>query len=369
MDTSGGRRLCLFCEKWASGGIESFLFNLLTHMELDGLEVDLVTAQLCQSVFAQPLQGLGVRFVELAGDPRRLKENSRQFRALLRRRRYDVVHLNLFQGLSLSYAKLAADAGVPIRIAHSHNAALRKSPGRPLKLALHRWGRKRFAGYATHLWACSAPAARFLFGQDTPYTFIPNGVDTGRFRFDLQARAQVRQELGCGDKLVVGNVGRLCEQKNQDFLLDVFQEVRLRRGDSVLLLVGEGEARSKLEEKARALGLEDRVIFYGATDKVERLLWAMDVLAMPSRFEGLPVTGVEAQAAGLPCLFSDRITQECGLSAQAAFLPLEAGPQTWAEQLLGLATMADRAAGGDAVAATGFDIGRVAAQIRGTWME
>lgn len=352
MDTSGTRRLCLFCEKWASGGIESFLFNLLTHIELDGLEVDLVTAQLCQSVFTQPLQGLGVRFVELSGSPRRLRENSRQFRDLLRRRHYDVVHLNLFQALSLSYAKLAADAGVPVRIAHSHNAALRKSPGRPLKLALHRWGRKRFARYATHLWACSAPAARFLFGQDTPYTFIPNGVDTGRFRFDLQARARIRQELGCGDKLVAGNVGRLCQQKNQDFLLEVFARLRQDRPDSLLLLVGQGEDRGALEEKAKSLGLEEGVLFYGATDRVESLYWAMDVFLLPSRFEGLPVSLVEAQAAGLPALCSPAVTREVALT-QVDFLPLE--PRLWAQAIVNVKTM-DRPAAAGTVAAAGFDI-------------
>lgn len=353
MDTSGTRRLCLFCEKWASGGIESFLFNLLTHMELDGLEVDLVAAQLCESVFTQRLQALGVRFVELTGDPRRLRENSRRFRALLRQRHYDVAHLNLFQALSLSYAKLAAEAGVPVRVVHSHNAALRKSLGRPLKLALHRWGRKRYGKYATHRWACSAPAAEFMFGPDAGYRFIPNGIETARFRFDPAGRDEARRELGVEEgTLVLGNVGRLCEQKNQSFLLEVLARLRQDRPDSLLLLVGQGEDRPALEEKAKSLGLEGAVLFYGATGRVEPLYWAMDVFLLPSRFEGLPVSLVEAQAAGLPALCSPAVTGEAAL-ARVDFLPLE--PPLWAQAIVNGKTT-DRTAGAGTVAAAGFDI-------------
>lgn len=368
MDTTGRRRLCLFCETWASGGIESFLFNVLTHADLTSLEIDLVAARMADSVFTQPLADLGIQFVELSGNTRKVKENRRLFRELLERRHYAVVHLNLFQGLSLAYAKLAAQAGVPVRIAHSHNAGLRKSPARPLKLALHRWGRWRYGRYATHRWACSGLAAQFLFGAQS-FQFIPNGVDAARFSFDLQVRRQIRQELGLGDALVVGHVGRLCPQKNQSFLLDVFARLHRQQPNSVLLLVGEGEDRPALEAKAKSLGLETAVLFYGASHQVEELYWAMDCLVMPSLFEGLPVTAVEAQAAGLPCLLSQCVTRECALTGQTVFLPLDAGVQTWSETVLELISPADRAAAGDTVAAAGFDIHTVAERIRETWME
>ncbi len=359
------RRVCLFCERWASGGIESFLYNVLTHADLTGLEVDIVAAQLDgRSVFTKPLEELGTRFVELSGRRRAPAEDHRRFLALLETRRYDAIHLNLFQGLSLWYAKAAARAGIPVRIAHSHNTALRKSLTRPLKLALHRWGRARYGKYATHRWACAQEAARFLFG-DVPFRFVPNGIDTRRFRFDPAGRETVRGELGAGEAtLVLGSVGRLCYQKNQSFLLDVFAQLRRERPDSLLLLVGQGEDREDLEEKARALALSDAVIFYGVSDQVWRLLWAMDVFLLPSRFEGLPVSLVEAQAAGLPALCSQAVTREAALT-QVDFLPLE--PQLWARTIVNTRS-ADRAAAADTVAAAGFDIGEVAARVREAWM-
>lgn len=369
MTAEGARRVCLLCESWTSGGIESFLYNVLTHADLTGLSVDVVAAQLGRSVFTPPLEALGVEFYELSGKPNEPGRNHRAFRALLAQRRYDCLHLNAFQGLTLAYLRLAREAGVPVRIAHSHNTALRKSPARPLKLALHRWARGRYAGDATARWACSAPAADFLFGPGAAYDFIPNGIETEHFRFDGAARAQLRRELNLGDALVVGSVGRLCYQKNQSFLLDVFAALLKRRPDSVLLLAGEGEDRPALEEKARALGLGDAVIFYGATDHVERLYWAMDVFAFPSRFEGLGIAAVEAQAAGLPVVCSDHVPPEAKLTGRVRALSLDDDAGAWARALLDLAAeTAERAAGADAVAAAGFGIAAVAAKIRDAWM-
>ena len=155
-------KVCIYCQKWESGGIESFLHNMLTHMDRTGLEIDLVADRLCPSVFTKPLETLGVRFVELSGSLRNIGGNRRRFARLLARRQYDAVHVNAFQGMSLAMLKLAKQAGVPVRIAHSHNTDLRPGPTRRLKLLLHRLASRRYTAYATHQWACSAAAAEFL---------------------------------------------------------------------------------------------------------------------------------------------------------------------------------------------------------------
>lgn len=362
------KRVCCLCERWESGGIESFLHNVLTRLDLAGLQVDIVAASLGESVFTDSLQSRGVRFFELSGSPRHITENLWKFSRLLRERRWDVVHLNAFQGLSLSYLHLAKKAGVPVRIAHSHNTALRESLTRPLKQCVHRWAGKRYAGDATDLWACSSNAAEFLFPQKlreaVSFQFIPNGIDVERFRFNSIMRAEIRAELGLKDEFVIGNVGRLCYQKNQEFLLDVSAELLNRNSKGYLLLVGEGADGKSLAERARKLGIADRVSFYGASDRIERLLWAMDAFVMPSRFEGLPVTGVEAQAAGLPCLFSENVTAESGITSLSAFLPLSAGSTAWAEKLLSFQSLQNqREAYAEMVRNAGFDIGTAAAQI------
>lgn len=361
-------RICLFCEKWESGGIESFLTNVLTHLDLSAFSVDLVAAQLCPSVFTARLEAMGVRFAELSGSLRDLKTNHRMFRELLQERRYDVVHVNAYQAMSMEYLELAREAHVPVRIAHSHNTALRKSATKAIKMVLHNAAKERYTGAATHLWACSQPAAAFLFSsaalQKRGWTFIPNGIEIDRFRFSQSERSRVRETLGLGDALVIGNIGRLCYQKNQSFLLEVLSEVLRRRPDAVLLLVGEGDDRAALEEESRARGAAEHVIFFGTTDRPEALYSAMDVFAFPSRFEGLGIAAVEAQTAGLPTLCSEHVPAEARVTERACMLPLQAA--AWADAIVRL-TASEREGAADAVYAAGFDIRSVAKKIEATW--
>lgn len=359
-------KVCCFCERWESGGIESFLFNVLTRIDLNGLQIDVVTASRGKSIFTQPLQQRGIQFYELSGSQKNLLGNHQRFVSLLKERRWDVIHLNIFHGLSLSYLYFAKQEGAFIRIAHSHNTALRKSLARPLKLAIHAWAKERFTQYATDLWACSKSAAEFLFSKKTleqqGFQFVPNGIDIRRFCFDPVVCQSIQADLGLEDKFVVGNVGRLCYQKNQAFLLDVFSEILKRNPNSRLLLVGEGEDKPMLLQKAQQLGIAEKVIFYGVAPHVEQLLWAMDVFVLPSCFEGLPVTGVEAQAAGLPCFFSDAVTRECKILDTTEFLPLTNSPEQWAEMILKKAAVKDRTAT-FAAQNVGFDISDTVRQV------
>ena len=309
------KRICCYCERWESGGIESFLFNMYSRLDPEKIEIDIAAAELRESVFTDSLREKGVYFYELSGSQRNVPANHRLFRALLRRRHYDVLHLNAFHGLSLAYLKIAKENGVPVRIAHSHNTALRRSVAKPLKLLLHDAARRRYAPCATELWACSKAAASFLFPKwllaQKGFRFIPNGIDAERFRFDPEGRTAARKELGVGGgTFVVGNVGRLCYQKNQMFLLDVFAEFVKERPESLLLLVGEGEDKKRLQARCASLGIAEKVIFYGTTDHVERLLWAMDIFVFPSRFEGFGIAAIEAQAAGLPVICSENVPEE-----------------------------------------------------------
>lgn len=362
------KRVCCFCESWESGGIESFLNNVLGCMDRTDLKIDLVTSQLKESVFTEQLQKQGVYFHELSGNQKNILKNHRLFRRLLAENRYDVIHLNVFQGMSLYYAHLAKRAGIPVRIAHSHNTDLRPSRTRKLKLWLHKTFSDWYAADATAFWACSSAAAEFMFPQRElarrGFTFIPNGIRTERFRFDAVVRESVRRELGLNDCFVVGNVGRLCYQKNQEFLLDVFACLLKHRPDGRLLLVGEGESRAMLEKRAVELGIAEWVSFYGVTDCVERLFWAMDVFAFPSRFEGLGIVAVEAQAAGLPVICSEYVPGEAVVTVRAQTVELAAGAEAWADVLLdaglhGRLTEADRA-----VKLAGFDIEDVAESVR-----
>lgn len=362
------KRVCYFCERWGSGGIESFLNNVLCHLDLSSLEVDIVATSLEVSIFTERLRQQGVGVYELTGSPQNIYRNSREFLKIVKEHHYDVLHLNLFHGLSLRYAWLADRAGIPVIITHSHNTGLRKSPARSLKLFIHSLSKMIFSGCATDLWACSAPAAEFLFSSKAlrkrGFRFVPNGIDTQRFAFQRYSRETLRERLNISGAIVIGSVGRLCSQKNQSFLLDAFRAVLRREPLARLLLVGDGEEMFALRKKAARLGVLEKVVFYGTTPSIEELLWAMDVFAFPSRFEGLGIAAVEAQAAGLPVVMSEFVPEEARLTEAVRVVPLSSGPEGWAEALLGaVAEPTDRLAGVAGVRNAGFDIADVAGEI------
>lgn len=358
------RRICVFCEKWASGGIESFLTSVLTKIEKSNMEIDIVATCIKKSVFTSLLIEHGVHFRELSGNRNCIVKNSKLFLNILKERHYDVIHLNVFHGGALFYLLLAHKMGVAIRIVHSHNAGLRRGKYYWLKLMIHRWASKHYIAKATDLWACSSAAADFMFPHGVPFRLIPNGFDTKRFKFDLKHRNLMRQQLGIKDEIVVGNVGRLCYQKNQTFLLRVFAEFLKVRPNSRLILVGEGEDRDKLQKEAALLCITDKVNFWGTTDHVEQFYWAMDVFVFPSIFEGLGIAVVEAQAAGLPVICSDSIPKEACILNSVKKVPLRFGVDKWVEALEdSQRSMHSREACAAIVQKNGFDIEDVVKQV------
>lgn len=200
--------------------------------------------------------------------------------------------------------------------------------------------------------------------QRKGYRYIPNRIKTGRFRFNAEIRTAMRTQLGVEDSFILGNVGRLCYQKNQSFLLDVFHEVLRSKPESQLLLVGEGEDEAALKQKAQQLGISDRVIFFGVTDQVEKLFFAMDAFVFPSRFEGLGIVSIEAQAAGLPVLCSENIPSEAHVTDWIKASHLCDGPGAWAEQLSAIRPILKREDAAQAVSEAGFDITGVATLVR-----
>ncbi len=362
------RRICCFCEKWESGGIESFLCGVLLHMDLSDLEVDIVAARLENSVFTEPLKARGIGFYQLSGKLRS-PANGPAFLDLLKKRRYNVVYFNIFQGLSLYYVSLAQKAEVPIRIAHSHGMGLRNSLGQEIKLCFHQLGKVLWSSSITDFWACSQSAAKFLFLEKQTYQWVPDGIEIVRFCFQPKIREEQRKALGLSeDTFLIGTVGRLSEEKNHSFLLEVFFEIKKKRKESALIIVGAGHLEKQLRMQAQKLGIEKNVIFYGASSQVEQLLWAMDLFIFPSYMEGLGIAGVEAQAAGLSMLCSKAIPLEAIMTKQTVQLELSAGPKVWAEKALGMKKAVNRESAIKTIAAAGYDIQTVADWIKRGWM-
>ncbi len=232
------------------------------------------------------------------------------------------------------YLPIAKKAGAPVTVAHSRNAGVVKGA----KGLATRFFRRGLAKKADYCFACSEMAGQDVFGEAAMKTgqvkVIYNAIDVSRFTYDENVRREARAQLGIDGALVLGHVGRFQYQKNHPYLLEVFAEVCQRRPDARLLLLGEGEDRSAMEEKCRQLGIADRVHFLGNRRDAERFYQAMDFFLLPSFFEGLPGVLVEAQAAGLRCIVSDTVTKEAKATDLVTYLSIEEPPARWAEEIV-----------------------------------
>ena len=189
----------------------------------------------------------------------------------------------------------------------------------------------------THHFSCGVEAAKCYFGQnvvdENDYVLIPNAIDVERFIYNPEIRNKIRKENNLENKHVVGHVGRFMAQKNHTFLMDVFAEVLKIDSQAHLVLLGDGELMDEIKRKATDLGISEHVTFIGNVGNANEWYQAFDCFVLPSIWEGLPVVGVEAQAADLPCVFSSAITREIGLSQYAKFVPLTEPVSVWAKTL------------------------------------
>lgn len=252
---------------------------------------------------------------------------------LIRQEQYDVVHSHTM--FNSGWAMLAGKrCGVPVRIAHSHSALeVRQTAGKKLyEFAM----RQMILRCATHYVACGEKAGVRLYGekayQKAGITLL-NGIDTDSFRFSAQTRETIRKDMGLQNCFVIGHVGHLAEVKNQSFLISLMPEILKRRKEAVLLLLGEGDDRPKLEALIQKLGLKNKVIMAGNVSNVNEYLSAMDVFAFPSLYEGMPLSIVEVQANGLPCVISDRVPRDVFVTDLLKPQPLE-NEAVWTEAIL-----------------------------------
>lgn len=187
-------------------------------------------------------------------------------------------------------------------------------------------------------WACSSIAAKFSFPskvfKNNDYYFMPNAIQLDKYKYNQKDREIVKEELGLRNKFVIGHAGRFSYQKNHTFLIDIFEEIHKKDESAVLLLFGTGDLLEDIKNKVSQMGLKDSVRFFGLSDEMNKMYQGMDVFLMPSHFEGLPVTGVEAQASGLPIIFSDTITREVSVAPNVEYVSLNESTDVWADKVL-----------------------------------
>lgn len=309
--------------KWVGGGVESVIMNYYRHLDHSKVQFDFICDEDSTRIPYDEIKKLGGR-VFLVPKYQNLPKYLKALEKLFKENQYRIVHSNI-NTLSVFPLYAAKKAGVPIRISHSHSTSNPKEWKRNLIKNILRPFSKR---YATDYFACSELAGRYLFGNKSfdqgKVKIIHNAIDIDKFKFDEVARKKLRKEFGIKDStIVVGHVGRFVQQKNHTFLVDVFKGYHKKNPDSKLLLVGSGPLEDEIKKKVERLDLKDSVLFLGQRDDINKLYSVMDIFCLPSLYEGLPVVGVEAQAAGLPTIFSNRISKEVIVSSYAKIVSIQ----------------------------------------------
>lgn len=253
---------------------------------------------------------------------------------LMRENRYDVVHAhNMFNcGWTML---VAACAGVPVRVTHSHSA-LNDGNGM-VKRVYEAVMRFLILTCSTDLVACGVKAGHRLFGRsayERRGNLILNGIDVSSFAFDRDKRDCIRQQLNASDRFILGHVGHLLPVKNQTFLLELMPIILKQKSDALLLMLGEGEDRPMLEKKIHDMGLEENVIMTGNVTNVADYLSAMDVFVFPSLYEGTPLSILEVQANGLPCVISDGVPEDVFLTDLIYPLSLNDPKEKWVDAII-----------------------------------
>lgn len=309
-------------------GITMVIFNYLKAMDTQGFIFDLVSINEPDSIYTNLIEQKQGSVYVIPRSGTKIISYWISLRRLFKKNRYDAVHIHGNSHTVVLELSAIWSAGCKVRIVHSHNTTCTYK-------SIHHLMTIPFNMLCTHGLACGCEAGEWMFGNRR-FEVLNNGVDTELFAFKDDARNQILDSIGWKDCKVIGHVGTFIPVKNQAFIVDIFAELYNRDKSYRLLLIGDGELCSNVQDKVASLGLTNSVLFTGNVDNVFDYLNAMDLVIMPSLFEGLPLTLVEQQVNGLYCVVADTITREADKTGNLSFLSLDANVSIWADKVTSL---------------------------------
>ena len=338
-------------------GAETMMMNYLRNINREKIHMDFLINREQKADYEDEIEKLGGRIYHMCPIyPGKFYRYKKEFRNFLEEHPgYDIIHSNLEERSYFAF-KIAKKMGIPVRVAHAHSAPC----GRNMKMIMRLYFRRKLQKYCTHKVACGEKAAKWLFGSDADLVemesfvkgenhskntvvLMKNAVDTDKFSYSTDVREKVRKKMKISrDTLVIGHVGRFTHDKNQSFLIDIFKNVNSLNKKSAMMLIGGGKPKEEIsykeeiERKVQQSGLKGKVKLLGVREDINELMQAMDILVMPSRTEGFPVTLVEAQAVGLYCLVSDAVGYDINMTEKIQYKSLEEDASQWAQKILSM---------------------------------
>lgn len=323
--------VCHIVSGLVAGGVESMIYNYCQYMSKDKYNFFLLYQHEPSKKNVEEFESLGFHLHRI---PEKIKHPIRNYMETynyLKENAIDVVHchMTLMNFIPLIAAKRL---NIPIRICHSHNYDIRR---KNIIIRLFEKILKKICMYnATELVACGQEAGKYMYNEKN-FTIINNALDTKRFVFNVNKRKEIRNKYNIKDnEILIGHVGRFTLQKNHNFILDIFKSLTDTNENYRLILIGDGEFKNQIEQKAIELNISKKVIFTGIIDNMNEFYSAFDIFILPSVWEGLPVVGIEAQISGVYALFSENIDKSTIFSTKSKILPLN--KNYWVDTILNL---------------------------------
>ena len=305
-------------------GVAGVIFNYLQAINKDNLQMDLVSINYPDQLYIDIVERNGGHLFVIERSMGGILQYWFRLMKLISKENYDIVHIHGNSHTVVLELSAAWAAGCNVRIEHSHNTKCEHN-------VVHRLMKPLFDFLVTHRLACGEAAGKWMF-DDKPFTVLNNGIDTKKFCFSQSLRDKIRQQFGISDKcFVLGHVGYFYEVKNHRQIINVFEVLYHRNKNMCLILIGDGILKEEMQCLLKEKRLSDVVILTGNIGNVDEFLNAMDAIIMPSLFEGLPLTLIEEQANGLPCVVSDNITREADKTGNMCFLSLSEPLSVWAD--------------------------------------
>lgn len=313
------------------GGIENFIMNHYRNIDRNMVQFDFLKHRDTDDLFDNEIRELGGNIYSVpAINPLHQKSYDNTLKLFFNEHNYKIVHshINTFSAYPL---KVAKECGIPVRIAHSHAVTNKIDLKTPFRI----YTKSVINKYATDAYACSVAAGKWLFG-DRQFTLFPNAIDVEKFLPNNEVRASVRKELDLEGKYVICMVANFSSIKNHSFIINVFGDLLKQRPNARLMLIGnaEGNEYHNAVNKVKELGISDNVLFLGLRNDTNRLLQAADVFVLPSISEGFPISTLEAECSGLPCILSTGVPRDIKLLDKLDTFFVELETKQWVEKLL-----------------------------------
>lgn len=313
--------------RMGSGGTETFMMNMYRNIDRKKIQFDFVVFSEEEGMYEDEIKSLGGMIYKVSRKQDGLFKNMKQIYDIVHKNNYKIVHRHSGSAIMIIDLIVCKMAGAKHLIAHAQNAY-------DVHKIIHYICRPILNIIVKNRFACSDSAGKWMY-RNCKYTLVPSVVDVELYNYDIQTRMRARQELNIDNEFVIGNIAVFKPEKNHLFLIDVFNEIHKKCSDAKLLLVGDGEMYEAAKSKVMNLKLDNCVIFTGQRSDIERLYNAMDVFCLPSLFEGFPMTLVEAQTEGLPCVISDKITKEVSIVPDVvSYVDIDNGIDMCADEIL-----------------------------------